>query len=320
MVRQPGGTVQRNRAIDPIRVIAIALALLLASGATFAGAQTTACPSCQSEWAALQPRLLPFPSFPAPNEPVSIEIFDPARSHPNQPGLLTVWREALDPIWIGYQTVQFDSDGFAHALAYALFCDLSEGTYGVAYFDQQTFPAPADDPKLLLRFFVSPAGLMNVVEYFNSALGHYFITGDPSEIEKLDTGVIVGWGRTGESFLAFPPNRIPSFAQPVCRFYGLPSAGLDSHFYSAFPEECAAVKSKWPDKWLLETDAAFGAIQDTYPLDCPDPLFRLYNNRADVNHRYTTSRAIRDQMIAQGWILEAAFFPPHDDPYSMCLP
>ncbi len=80
------------------------------------------------------------------------------------------------------------------------------------------------------------------------------------------------------------------------------------------------MRSNWPDKWILEADAAFGAMGDTYPFDCPHPLFRLYNNRADVSHRYTASQAIRDQMIAQGWVLEAAFFPPYDDPYSMCLP
>lgn len=301
-------------------VAAVAVGLLLVAAATLTVAQATPCPSCEAESRASPPRMFPVPDFPAPNEPVWIAIFDRARSHPDQPGLLTVWREAPDPVWIGYQAVRFDSDGFAQASAYALFGHLSEGTYGAAYFDQQTFPAPGDDPKLLLRFFISPAGLIDIVEYFNATLGHYFITGDPAEIEKLDTGVIAGWQRTGESFPAFPPDRIPSFAQPVCRFYGLPSAGLDSHFYSASPEECAAVISKWPDTWILETDAAFGAMHDTYPFDCPHPLFRLYNNRADVNHRYTTSQAIRDQMIAQGWILEAAFFPPYGDPYSMCLP
>jgi len=34
------------------------------------------------------------------------------------------------------------------------------------------------------------------------------------------------------------------------------------------------------------------------------PVYRLYNNRADTNHRYTTSLAIRSQMIAKGYIPE----------------
>jgi hypothetical protein len=34
------------------------------------------------------------------------------------------------------------------------------------------------------------------------------------------------------------------------------------------------------------------------------PVYRLFNNRADANHRYTTSIAIRDQMAARGYIAE----------------
>jgi hypothetical protein len=36
------------------------------------------------------------------------------------------------------------------------------------------------------------------------------------------------------------------------------------------------------------------------------PIYRLYNNGPGgaPNHRYTTSDAIRAQMIAQGWIPE----------------
>ena len=38
------------------------------------------------------------------------------------------------------------------------------------------------------------------------------------------------------------------------------------------------------------------------------PLYRLYNDgqSAAPNHRYTTSRAIRADMIVQGWILEGS--------------
>ena len=30
------------------------------------------------------------------------------------------------------------------------------------------------------------------------------------------------------------------------------------------------------------------------------PVYRVWNRRADSNHRYTTDRAIRDQMVARG--------------------
>ena len=302
--------------MDRNRLSGIVVGLLLAASAAFAGAQTSPCASCQTEWAALPALMYPVPNFPAPNWPVWLAIFDPGHQL-GRSGVVSIWREAPDPVLIGSGTVNFDRYGIASFQPGG--AGLPAGTYVARYFDQLTGPAPGDVPRGEIRFFVSGTGLIDVVEYFNATLGHYFITGDPTEIEKLDTGVIAGWRRTGESFRAFPPDQIPSFAQPVCRFYGLPSAGLDSHFYSASPEECAAVKAKWPDAWIPETDDAFGALGDTYPFDCMH-VFRLYNNRPDANHRYTTSTVIRDQMIAQGWILEAAFFPPYDDPYSMCLP
>jgi hypothetical protein len=34
------------------------------------------------------------------------------------------------------------------------------------------------------------------------------------------------------------------------------------------------------------------------------PVYRVFSNRADANHRYTTSRTIRDQMVASGWVAE----------------
>ena len=33
-------------------------------------------------------------------------------------------------------------------------------------------------------------------------------------------------------------------------------------------------------------------------------VYRVFSNRADANHRYTTSKAVRDQMVAKGWIAE----------------
>lgn len=36
------------------------------------------------------------------------------------------------------------------------------------------------------------------------------------------------------------------------------------------------------------------------------PLYRVWDNRLDTNHRYTTDPAVREQMVAQGWIPEGA--------------
>ena len=57
----------------------------------------------------------------------------------------------------------------------------------------------------------------------------------------------------------------------------------------------------------METDVAFRAHLPDVDGTCASgtrPLFRLYNGRADANHRYTTSMAVRSEMIAKGWIAE----------------
>lgn len=188
---------------------------------------------------------------------------------------------------------------------------LAEGRYGVDYYDVPV-PTGADEPVGYFQFSVTSKGPVNVVEFFNADLGHYFITADENEIELLDLGYKRGWVRTGLGFRALDGATLPSNALPVCRFYGAPAAGLDSHFYSQDAAECTAVAARWPGIWNLETDRAFG-VEDWIWTDssCENadhaPLFRLYNNRPDANHRYTTSYAVRDAMIAQGWILEARF-------------
>ena len=53
--------------------------------------------------------------------------------------------------------------------------------------------------------------------------------------------------------------------RPVCRFYGLPSAGLDSHFYSASPAECFEVDERFGAEWQIESDNVF-------QVDLPDTV------------------------------------------------
>jgi len=33
-------------------------------------------------------------------------------------------------------------------------------------------------------------------------------------------------------------------------------------------------------------------------------VYRVFSNRADANHRYMTSRQLRDDMVAKGWVAE----------------
>ena len=139
------------------------------------------------------------------------------------------------------------------------------------------------------------------VEYFNAALGHYFVTAFPAEIETLDTGAFGGaWKRTGETF------RTGGNAA-VCRFYGMPPKGPDSHFFTADAAECEHVMSQW-QAWTYEAHA-FATTQPAAGVCATGllPVRRFYNNPgsgADMNHRYVTSAAVAAEMRGKGWIEE----------------
>ena len=173
------------------------------------------------------------------------------------------------------------------------------------------------------EFIVTEGGPASAVEYFNASLGHYFLTADIEEIAKLDGGEVHGWLRTGESFRVYSPTAMPPAANPVCRFYGLPTAGIDSHFFSDDVGECGIVKARWPQAWVEETPVAFGAVRSagSLCLGAYRPVYRVYNNRVDANHRYTTSTAIRDAMLTQGWIEEGRYPNAAGGvAFAMCVP
>lgn len=151
--------------------------------------------------------------------------------------------------------------------------------------------------------------VVTVVEFYNAALDHYFITANAKEIADLDGGVHKGWARTGKSFKAYAVGSTGNTGRrPVCRAYGNPEAGLDSHFYSASPQECVATLTKFKGSWLLEASEVFEMeLPDTTTGACSSggmPVYRVWNNRADSNHRYTTSIADRDAMVAKGYVKE----------------
>ena len=61
-----------------------------------------------------------------------------------------------------------------------------------------------------------------VVQFYNAALDHYFISWIAAEIAILDEGVkIRGWSRTGATFRTYTAAQATT--SPVCRFYILPT-------------------------------------------------------------------------------------------------
>ena len=159
------------------------------------------------------------------------------------------------------------------------------------------------------------------VEFFNANLNHYFISSLAPDIDALDSGRISGWTRTGLSFPVYPAAvGNGATASPVCRILIPPPA--NSHFFSASPDECAATLVRFPTL-VKETDAAFyialptttGPTAGTCATGTT-PVYRVFNNRADGNHRYTTDPAVRDQMVAEGGTAEG--YGP--DAVIMCAP
>jgi hypothetical protein len=146
-------------------------------------------------------------------------------------------------------------------------------------------------------------GLHSVLEFFNSALDHYFITWMPDEIAKLDTGTqIRGWTRTGYSFKTYATAQ--SGTSPVCRYYIPPTLG-DSHFFGRGTVECNETGQKNPSL-VLEAPAfmhVFLPVQGVCPANTTR-VYRVFSNRPDANHRYMTDPAVRDQMVAKGWLAE----------------
>jgi len=153
-----------------------------------------------------------------------------------------------------------------------------------------------------------------VIEYYNAALDHYFITWATQEIADLDNGVHVGWVRTGQSFKTYTTARTGT--SPVCRYYIPPDLG-DSHFFGRGTAECAATGQKNP-RFDLE-DPAFMQMFLPAAGVCPAntvEVYRVFSNRVDANHRYMTDKAIRAQMTGKGWVAEG----DGPDVVVMCAP
>lgn len=164
-----------------------------------------------------------------------------------------------------------------------------------------------------------PSADLPLTEFFNSDLMHYFMTAESTESIVIDSGGAgPGWART-----QVPLGRVWSTASDdsalvsVCRFYGNPALGPDgrrrgpnSHFYTADPAECAAVRVD--EGWVFEgivfrVMAAVGGA-------CPQgtlPVLREYNGRFaenDSNHRYTIDPVLAAAMTSEGWSAEGVVF------------
>lgn len=143
-----------------------------------------------------------------------------------------------------------------------------------------------------------------VWDFYNPDLNHYFRTGGVKEPYTVLSGVAGRWNDMGDYFIAWKDGS--EGAVPVCRFYGTPGIGPNSHFYTAGPAECASTKNALG--WTYEGIAFYmkRPVNGICPQDT-QPVYRYYNNRwmhNDSNHRYATHLFDKNLMIQQGWVLE----------------
>ena len=157
----------------------------------------------------------------------------------------------------------------------------------------------------------APATVL-VIEYYHQILDHYFMTALASDIAALDSGAIAGWLRTGETFQAYSTQATGTV--PVCRFFIPPEHG-SSHFFSAKATDCAFLLMAAADPahfpsfsgYIEEDVAAFYATLPDGTGACPAgtvPVFRLWNQRFDSNHRFTTKASIVADMKARNYVEE----------------
>lgn len=163
---------------------------------------------------------------------------------------------------------------------------------------------------------------VDTIDFPGSPGGHFFYSSDPAEQAAVDAGAAGNFHRTGREFLT-------GGTLPVCRFYGSLTPGPNSHFFTADPAECAALKAaqitprpptiqQWNyerDEYLTTLPVVVNGVRT-----CPagtQPLYRAYNNAFpptgpknpwDSNHRFTPVLADITALVAQGWRDEGIAF------------
>jgi len=153
-----------------------------------------------------------------------------------------------------------------------------------------------------------PDVFADAIEYRHAGLDQYFYTANAAEIAGLDAGTGArGWARTGKSFRVLLEAGCPSAVreQSAYRFFGKPGVGPSSHVFTVDREECRIVADS--GAWLYES-VAFWATPPDSRGGCSQPgeipLYRVWKSFGDSNHRFTTERAVVEEMKAKGWVDE----------------
>ena len=156
-------------------------------------------------------------------------------------------------------------------------------------------------------------GAVTVVEYYNSSLDAYFITGRVSEQTILNASA--GFQRTGMTFQAVTAVSVPISLPLVCRYYISSTIPFtSSHFYGTTGNDCELIASLRPAGFSYE-GFDFAIQKPSSIAGCsgawPHPVYRSFRTAANgttPNHRYSTSLASYNAQLQRGWNGEGVTF------------
>ncbi len=154
---------------------------------------------------------------------------------------------------------------------------------------------------------------VTVTEYYNSELDAYFITGRANEQALLDNAA--GFRRTGMNFASVSALAAPISLSSICRYYiSTVSPFVSSHFYGVQTTDCAQIAALKPAGFSdegFDFATTLPNANRTCPANAPNAIRRAYRaatNGKTGNHRYATSQATIDGMVALGWVDEGVTF------------
>jgi hypothetical protein len=156
------------------------------------------------------------------------------------------------------------------------------------------------------------ANALPVVEYYNSALDAYFITGRANEQTLLDGSA--SFRRTGMSFQATEATVAGTALSRICRFYVSTSNPFSSsHFYGKEGSDCEGIRAQNVPGFSWE-GYDFATVKPDANNLCPAanaPLFRGFRagvNGKTSNHRYYPSLVLCEAGATEGYVCEGQTF------------
>ena len=159
-----------------------------------------------------------------------------------------------------------------------------------------------------------------LTEFYNSSFDYYFLTGRETDKAALDAAASAGWSRTSSEIKVFAIPTVDNVPLERHFFAEVAQAGTrGSHFFTASPSDARLLTGLNPTNQSLKAKPFLEGVEG-YVIPqangaCPDsstPIYRLFKAAPrfidQANHRFATTQAIRQQMIALGWLDEGVVF------------